>query len=139
MFVVSLCLFPVVIAIECSSFALATRREKDFLLAQEADERQGQGGIRYTFGLDPLIESLLDYTTQEEITARLGAMFEKLDSDQSGTLRYAYQKSLTKEPSVTQKRPPTDTHTHTHTHTHQLCRVARRPQEIQDQIDRTGV
>ena len=41
------------------------------------------------FGLDPLIKTLVAYTNQDEIKQRLHAMFDKLDSDRSGALRYA--------------------------------------------------
>ena len=142
--IVTLSLLQVVIAVLLDNFTLATRREKDKMLMDEAEKRQvrtyegthactpskllmdsaderrytharlsvhvrtyapthfrlacmhalkllhddaveqqateeGEGQI-IKFGLDPLIQTLVNYTNQDEITSKLAAIFKRLDS-----------------------------------------------------------
>ena len=62
---------------------------RDKLLMDEAEKRQareeGEGQI-VKFGLDPMIQTLVNYTNQDEITKKLANIFSRLDSDRSGKL-----------------------------------------------------
>jgi len=83
-FVVAFTLLPVVVAVLLDAFAAESTREKT------RDDRVKLLSSRESsqFGLDALMETLMESTSDEELASRLAAMFDRFDKEGQGVLGY---------------------------------------------------
>ena len=88
-FVVYICvevfvLLPVVVAVLCESFSLASRRY------EELEEKLKLRGsiLEHMYALDPLLESLMSHTSEQDLTSKLFLLFQKFLIDDDNSLDF---------------------------------------------------